>query len=261
VTAPRSFTVATYNILADAYIRPERYPRCDPKLFASATRRPRLVERIIGLDADVVCLQEAEYGAFAAIDEALRPRGYAGRWAHKGRGKPDGCATFVRAPFACLESRVLVFDDGHLADGPSGHVALKTLVGRNDWAVTIVNTHLKWDAPDAPPERRYGLTQAAALLDGMLTSAFPVVVCGDFNAEPSSPLLEAFGRGGFVDAHPASAATFNTANGPAKLDFLLHRLDLSSSPRPSPPIDAATALPSASEPSDHIPLVARFTPS
>jgi len=114
--------IATYNILADAYIKPEYYPHCDPKDFQAEHRHPRLIERVAGLGADVICLQEVEYALFVRLEARLRGLGYQGRWAHKGGGKPDGCATFVRGPRQCLGTHIIVFDDGHLPKGPSGHI-------------------------------------------------------------------------------------------------------------------------------------------
>lgn len=254
----RSFTVATYNVLADAYLKPEYYARCDARDLRPQERHPRLLARATGLGVDILCLQEVEHAAFTRLDDRLRPLGYAGRWAHKERGKPDGCATFVRAPLVFLENRIVAFRDGHLADGPSGHVFLQSLVGWGDGAVTVFNTHLKWDAPDAPPERRYGSAQAAQLLVSMHEGPFPIIACGDFNAEPDGGILAAFRASGFEDPHPQDQPTFNAAGPPRKIDFLLHRGRIAASVLPTPPVGPDTPLPSASEPSDHVPLAARY---
>lgn len=87
-----SFTVATYNILANAYIRPAWYPHTPPEMLVAAQRGPALVRHIIGLAADILCLQEVEDGMFTALEEGLRPCGYTGHLTKKARGKPDGCA-------------------------------------------------------------------------------------------------------------------------------------------------------------------------
>ena len=50
--------------------------------------------------------------------------------------------------------------------------------------------------------------RARYLVEGMFADVFPVVICGDFNAEPDSDLLETFRAKGFRDAHPPSFATF-----------------------------------------------------
>ena len=66
MTAP-SITIATYNILAKAYAAPNRYPNCAPSVLAPKGRLPTLIGRVIGLDADVLCIQECEEAVFARM--------------------------------------------------------------------------------------------------------------------------------------------------------------------------------------------------
>ena len=91
-----SFSLATYNILAQAYITPARYPQTAATVLASTWRRPALARHVAALATDVVCLQEVEEETFAAVQQVLAPGGYSGHFAKKGGGKPDGCATFIR---------------------------------------------------------------------------------------------------------------------------------------------------------------------
>lgn len=255
---PGGIVIASYNVLADAYIRPEYYRNCDAADFAPATRHPRLLERVAGLDADVLCLQEVEAAMFERLETRLRPLGYRGAWERKGGGKPDGCATFWRAPWDRADQLILSFDDGPWLGGkPSGHLALAVILQRGTEAMAVVNTHLKWDAPDAPLRKRAGVAQARQLI-ASLVGVPSVILCGDFNAAPDSDVLGLFRAAGYVDAHPASSATFNATGAARKIDYLLHTADLAAAPRTTPAIDAATPLPSASEPSDHLPLVAAF---
>lgn len=252
---PPEILVASWNLLADAYIKPEHYPRCDPADFLPPHRHPRLLSRLAALDADVIMTQEVEHALFKRIDDRLRPRGYVGRWAHKWAGKPDGSATFVRAPFLLATS--LIVDLANAPDGkPSGHVALGSIVLLEGQPITLVNAHLKWDAPDAAA--RDGLAQARHLL-AVLANQPRTILGGDFNAVHGSDVLRAFGKAGFRDPHDPTAATFVGAAGPVKIDYLLHTPDLLARPVPPRPIDATTALPSPTDPSDHLPLLAAFS--
>src|SRR5690349_18495440 len=107
------FSVASYNVLADAYVHADRYPGVPPPLLPMGHRKPLLRARVAGLAADVICLQEVEGDLFRDLEEHLGPLGYEGRYARKGRGLADGCAAFVRT--AALEVRadhVLLFADG-----------------------------------------------------------------------------------------------------------------------------------------------------
>lgn len=252
---PWALTVATYNVLADAYVRPERYPRCDPQDFLPANRHPRLTAYAAALDADVLLCQEVDYATFERLSGRLRNAGYVGRWAQKWSAKPDGCATFVRAPLKVATWMILDLHD----EASSGHVALAAVIKAGHEAVTVVNAHLKWDAPDAAPDKRHGLAQANHLLQ-VLENQPHAIVGGDFNAEPDGEIMTLFRGAGFIDPHPSTAATFIADGRPRKIDYLLHTSDLSARPHPTKVLTPATALPSASEPSDHLPLAAAFAP-
>src|SRR5438270_14076629 len=95
-----SFSVASYNILCDAYIRLPDYPGVDPAVLAAHYRHPTLFRHIAALGADVLCLQEVEATVYPALAAHLEPLGYTGHYAQKAGGKSDGCATFVQTALA-----------------------------------------------------------------------------------------------------------------------------------------------------------------
>src|SRR5438874_2591158 len=118
-----SFTLATWNILATSYIRPEFYPNTPRHILDTAWRRPALVRHAVALGVDILCLQEVERDVFAALQTGLAGSGYAGTHALKGRNRPDGCASFFRNDcFTLVSSQRMAFADG---DGraASGHIA------------------------------------------------------------------------------------------------------------------------------------------
>lgn len=252
---PRTISVATYNVLADAYIRPERYPLVAPEDFLPERRHPKLDARVEALGADVICAQEVDIAAFRRFDDRLRLLGYRGRWAHRGGGKPDGCATFVRAPWTAEAWMIVEFDDGPRKR--SNRIALVGALARDGILFAVANAHLEWHPPDAPEELRTGLFQARQLV-ARLRGVPRAIVCCDGNAEPRSDVMETFLSAGFADAHDPSARTFVTDGRARKIDHLLHSADLVAEPAPPPPIDGNTPLPSADEPADHLPLVAAF---
>lgn len=256
MSAPTSLIVATHNVLADDYIKPEYYPRSDPEDFLPVNRHPRLVAYEAALGADVLLLQEVDHAMFKRLDRRLRPAGSVGRWAHKGFGKPDGCATFVRAPFRVATWLVLDLEDA----ARSGHVALAAVIKLGSAMLTVVNAHLKWDKPDATGKDRYGHAQALHLLQ-VLANQPHTIVGMDANAEPGSDLLAAFGDAGFVDPHPASHSTFVMNGRPRKIDYLLHTRDLTGIPLLTASLSPDSVLPSKTDPSDHLPLFARFAPT
>ena len=132
------FTVATYNVLADAYIRPGYFPRTPAKLLASGPRQACLLDRIAALGADVVCLQEVEGPRYAALLSHLGGLGYGGAYAQKGRGKPDGCATFVReATFDLVSMERVPYEDG---EPESGHVVQVVVLERDGHRLAVAQT-------------------------------------------------------------------------------------------------------------------------
>lgn len=229
--------VASYNILADAYLRREYYPFTPEAVLDPDRRRKAVVERAAGLDADVLCLQEVDAAAFQAFSARLGE----GRLLRKTGGKPDGCAIFAKG--RRVEWREHAYSDG------TGHVALAAVAE----GIGVATTHLRWDA-----EGRLAESQLAELLDRWVRPGEAWVVCGDFNAEPGSAALRmALGRG-MRDAY-ASGFTCNANRNARRIDFLLHTAGLRAEPAPLDPIDGETPLPSEREPSDHLPISARFT--
>ncbi len=257
-----SFTVATYNILATSYIRHEWYPGTDRNLLLDRVRLPAVARRVADLAADICCLQEVERDASDLIESRLATRGYVGEFAMKGGHRPDGCATFFRAErLTLLECTRLEYRE-RLEARPSGHIAQVLRFGIGDRVLTIVNTHLRWDPPNTPIERQYGCCQVSellALLDEHPPS-LPCVVCGDFNAQPDSDVVRSMQVAGLTFSHAGqpTAATCN-ANRQAKLiDYIFYRGPLRPEPLPLVPVADDTPLPGPDQPSDHVPVVARF---
>src|SRR5690349_14271572 len=139
----------SYNILAPSYARPERYPFTDRQLLAWEARRDRLAARLASSEAEVICLQEVEPWVYQYLRDRLEPWGYQGLYAQKGARRPEGSATFYRADrLPLLESRSFRYRDG-AGGGDSGHLALVGRFDLDSMPVTVVNTHIRWDEPDA----------------------------------------------------------------------------------------------------------------
>lgn len=239
-------TVASYNVLADAYINPQFYPRTPPTCLDPEWRLPRLGQHVAGLGADIIGLQEVTREAHDAIDGALI--GYKSAYASKQRRR-EGCATFFARERVRVigEKRITYVDD-------SGHIALLLALDAGGTPIAIANTHLKWDGRGVR-----ALTQATHLLREM--PAFhpgPWIVLGDFNVDPSSDVLAAFHAAGFLDAHDPRVATCNSNARAKKIDYILHDRRLVARAHRTSVIADDTALPSWDEPSDHVALVASF---
>jgi mRNA deadenylase 3'-5' endonuclease subunit Ccr4 len=255
-----AFTVATWNILATSYIRREFYPKTPPQVLDPAWRLPELVRHAAALAVDILCLQEVETPAFAALQEGLAQAGYIGRHALKGRNRPDGCATFFRG-FSLVEERRIAYADGS-GGRDSGHIGQLLILSRDNKRLGILNTHLKWDPPGTERDRQWGHRQILLAIETLLQTS-PLdgqIICGDFNVTGESDVVQTLRAAGMDYAHRQcpGIATCNS-NGDARLiDYLFHSASLHAKPSLPPPIDGRTVLPSPEQPSDHAPLMAEF---
>lgn len=258
-----SFVVGTYNVLASAYIQRARYPRSPALVLNPAWRVPALVQQISSLEADILCLQEVEPQTLAALNARLGSRGYSHRYARKG-GTAEGCATFFRQDLASFSGETVVrFADGLGAEPGTGNIALITIHGMPGYRLGIINTHLTWDPPGTTRENRRGLRQVNQLTreyEKIAASADAWIIAGDLNVTPGSEVVALIERTGFRFAHDNRAEMCTCSfNGEAKMiDYLFHSPRLHAKPTDSFAIDARTVLPSAEQPSDHVPVIARF---
>ncbi len=250
----RPLVFFTWNVLATGYIRRAFYPRVAERFLDPQWRHPAIVRRARELDADVLCLQEVDAAVFAALAATLEPAGYAAAHALK-EGRPDGCATFVRAPWTLADSRRHPYRDG-AGGAPSGHLAQLVVVAQGDAHIAVLNTHLKWDPPDTSEDESWGLRQATEALDLLRREPTPAqILCGDLNVTPEAVVMRALRGGGLLDAHERAPASTSNANGVAKrIDYVLWRGPLRPTPQTPRAIADATPLPSEQEPSDHLPL-------
>jgi mRNA deadenylase 3'-5' endonuclease subunit Ccr4 len=259
-----SFTIATWNILADAYIKPEYYPFTEAHWFDPDSRWPRLVETLAELDVDLACLQEVEEESFEVLHAGLTPLGYDGQFAPKGRNRPDGCATFWRTS-RFVPERVLrlAYDDDYDAQGPSGHIAQITVVRAAGRFLGVANTHIRWDPTNTPWARKIGVREVRQLLqerERLAPECAGWILCGDFNASPTSDVVAEMRAAGMEYSHQTRprAYTANAQQRAKVIDFLFHDAALRSEPHPVPPISNRTPLPGPDHPSDHVPVVATF---
>ena len=255
------FSVVSYNILADAYINPAWYPSIAPSLLSARRRLPALSQRLQAMQVPILCLQEVEPKALACLENDFRRLSYRFHYLQK-RGKPDGCATLIDdKAFAVQSAHEIHFEDGRDDQPDSDHLALALILETVSGILGIVNTHLKWDPPDTPLTRQWGYRQAAELVTRLEPIACDTwILCGDLNAEPGSPVLKVFHRAGLRDAYAAypNMYTCNPNRRAKRIDYLLHTPDLKSQPAELPEITDQTLLPSPREPSDHLPIMARF---
>jgi mRNA deadenylase 3'-5' endonuclease subunit Ccr4 len=259
-----SFSVATYNVLASAYIYPARYPRTSSLVLNPTWRIPALVDHVAMLGDDIICLQEVELEVFSALRMRLGQLGYGSQYARKHSGKVDGCATFYRqSAFELIDASIIPYADGRGAEARSGNIALVAVLRSSGGRIGVINTHLTWDPPEAEPEAGLGYRQMRQLLrdyEGMKSEIGAWVIAGDFNSPPESATIALLGGAGLDFSHRNLPGLYTcNANARAQMiDYLFYSAALRAEPLRLPCIDDRTALPSPEQPSDHIPVRARF---
>uniref|UniRef100_A0A1A7YH64 Angel homolog 2 n=2 Tax=Iconisemion striatum TaxID=60296 RepID=A0A1A7YH64_9TELE len=193
----------SYNILSQELLQDNSYlyKHCHPGFLPWEYRLPNLLAEIRHHDADILCLQEVQEDHYKnQIKPALQAAGYQCEFKKRTGLKPDGCAViFKSSRFSLISSTPVEFfrPGDTLLD--RDNVGLVLLLQPNSGAaqpdpsssICVANTHLLYN----PRRGDIKLAQLAILLAeiGRLSrfpdgSNCPVLLCGDFNSVPWSPL-------------------------------------------------------------------------
>jgi len=260
-----SFSVASYNVMANAYVQRWFYRRTPKLVLKPLWRTPAVTQRVASIGADLLCLQEVEPEMFAVLESRLTSLGYRAHYAPKRGNQPDGCAIFYREDgFELVETRVVEYTDGAHGRANAGHIALISWLRTAGRVIGVANTHLTWDPPGTAAAARLGLRQTLELLGEWRTMALTAggwLICGDLNATPESDVVAMFLRAKFQYAHAGLAGTYTCkVNDEIKMiDYIFFSPGFRAEPVDVLPLSQETILPSAAEPSDHLPIVARLS--
>ncbi|XP_034088179.1 protein angel homolog 2-like isoform X1 [Gymnodraco acuticeps] len=209
-SAEFDFSVMSYNILSQQLLQENiyLYRHCPPAVLSWDYRLPNLLAEIQQHDADILCLQEVQEDHYVEqIKPALQALGYQCEFKKRTGSKPDGCAViFKSSRLSLLSSNPVEYfqrGDALLDRDNVGLVLLlrpKDARSQSDASsfICVANTHLLYN----PRRGDIKLAQLAILLaeinrlsrlpDG---STNPVVLCGDFNSTPRSPLYSFLANG------------------------------------------------------------------
>uniref|UniRef100_A0A7S0R3W3 Endonuclease/exonuclease/phosphatase domain-containing protein n=1 Tax=Pyramimonas obovata TaxID=1411642 RepID=A0A7S0R3W3_9CHLO len=260
---PSSFTVMTYNVLADLYATSEMYTYCPGWALSWGYRKQALLREILSQRADIICLQEVQsdhYEEFFAPE--MKKAGYTAVYKMKTAAvytgsayTIDGCATFFRTDrFTLVKKYEVEFNKAALSlsealsaanqkkaalnrllkDNVALIVVLDSLEGPDPDAaavgkrqlVCVANTHIH-----ANPELKdVKLWQVHTLLKGLekiaASADIPMLVTGDFNSTPGSAPHSLLANGRVDASHPELATDpLGILRPPSKL---CHQLPLMS---------------------------------
>jgi len=234
---PRTFTVATYNVLADLYCNSDMYKYVPDWALAWAYRRQNILKEIVNYNADVLCLQEVQSDHFEDFFQGeMAKYGYASVYKKKtaqvfseGKFVIDGCAIFFKKDkFALIKKYEVEFNKAALSlvESLGGASAKKDALNRlmkDNIALIVVLEALDVDQQNLNGKRQLlcvanthihantehndvKLWQVHTLLKGLekiATSAeIPMVVCGDFNSVPGSAAHNLLSTGRVPTDHP-----------------------------------------------------------
>ncbi|XP_038711580.1 carbon catabolite repressor protein 4 homolog 6 isoform X2 [Tripterygium wilfordii] len=198
------FVVLSYNILADYLAinhRSKLYFHVPHYILDWQWRKNRLIFELGLWSADIMCFQEVD--RFQDLDEELKLRGYSGIWKMRTGDPIDGCAIFWRTSrFKLLHEESIEFNKLGLRDNVA-QICVLELMSPNcnksrdasptrsttSKKVVICNIHVLYN----PKRGEIKLGQVRMLLDrahavSKIWDDAPVVLCGDFNCTPKSPL-------------------------------------------------------------------------
>ncbi len=252
--------ILTYNVLADVYLLPERYPDSPHDCIEFSWRTQALISKIVSLDADLICLQEVEPALFEALRGSLEPLGYRGWLELSGGNGTEGCAIFYRARLMTLKLPSRFDFPEKPGTSPCRRLAQIALFDAGGQSVAVVNTHLQWDTPTTARSACRSVHQVVSLLEelGTMAPALPTIICGDFNTEADSQTVRELLERGYQFSHAGDAmGPTCRANGKCRMiDFIFHTSGISAFPSLIEPIDSSIPMPGLEHPSDHVPVVA-----
>ncbi|KDR21508.1 nocturnin isoform X2 [Zootermopsis nevadensis] len=195
-SSPYHIRVLQWNLLSQALGQMnDNFVCCPDAALEWRFRRYHIIEEIVEYCPDIVCLQEVDH--FNFLKTVLGTQGYNGMFFPKpdspclyikGNNGPDGCAIFFREEkFELLKTETRVLEVWRVQ---SNQVAVIMLlrVRETDQELCVATTHLK--ARNGALLSTLRNEQGKDLLDFVTahSGGRPVIICGDFNAEPSEPV-------------------------------------------------------------------------
>ncbi|XP_071717761.1 carbon catabolite repressor protein 4 homolog 6 [Rutidosis leptorrhynchoides] len=196
------FTILSYNILADYLAinhRSKLYFHIPRHILDWEFRKKNIMFELGLWSADILCFQEVD--RFQDLEEELKNRGYNGIWKMRTGDPVDGCAIFWRSSrFKLLHEEAIEFSKFGLRDNVAQICVLESInkvssespppaCSEDRNKVVVCNIHVLYN----PKRGEIKLGQVRRLLDraydtSKLWDNAPVVLCGDFNSTPKSPL-------------------------------------------------------------------------
>lgn len=275
--------VASFNLLADCYVRVEGQPwnafaHCDDAWLAWEARQPEIVRLLRSLEADVICLQEVvlelrgpggvswalpawlgELEGYVQVLQGLKPKEWEKNSERNlcavGRKTPTGVAVLYRKELfeECVPSK-------H-GSGSGTTVFLRRRAGSGEgppFEVAVANVHLVGD----PSKSDAHVTALDSVWRNFAGWPGPRVICGDFNGEceVGGEVARWIAEHGLEEA--PTGTSWASPGHAMRLDHVVYSVDLKplGATGDLSPDEVRLGLPCASCPSDHAPAAAVLAP-
>lgn len=192
--------VMQWNILAQALCHgSDNFVLCPKEALHWENRNLRVIEELLQYSPQVLCLQEVD--KFEFVKENLGKVGYEGIFFPKPDSPcldfehhtgPDGCAIFYATDkIKLISQKCIVLKDNGYETNQVCVICTFGIIGNDHTPnFTVAVTHLK--AKTGFEELRF--SQGSYLLRYLeeKVESGPVIVCGDFNADPKEKVYAAF---------------------------------------------------------------------
>ncbi|EOB05505.1 Protein angel-like protein 1, partial [Anas platyrhynchos] len=210
------FRVMSYNILAQDLVEQghDLYIHCHPDILNWDYRLPNILQEIQHWDPDVLCLQEVQENHYwEQLEPTFKKMGFACFYKRRTGRKTDGCAVcFKDSRFQLISVSPIEYFRPGLDVLNRDNVGLVLLLQpllpecldlKAVSPLCVANTHVLFN----PRRGDIKLAQMALLLAEIDKIAktpegsyYPVILCGDLNSVPDSPLYK-FIRNGQLSYH------------------------------------------------------------
>jgi len=190
--------VCSWNLLAQEYIRPAKYPWCPPTALDWESRKAGIEAQISKLDAGVLCLQEVDVRLWSDLCELLERNGYSRGILQDTKNHPVATAVFLhdklpmevhrvesrsRALIVCLDSTT------------AGGMDFLSSTANPVKPIYVCSLHLEAGMSSDHAEKRFSQLKSLwrrlknqMRIDGVTEDDASVILAGDFNMRKSDPM-------------------------------------------------------------------------
>lgn len=281
-----SFTVFSWNILADHAVNQSFFPLCQPKYLQSKYREDMIISKTLQLKPDIICFQEFELRLCEGKDSMFIDKfvndGYKWNFAPKARiserkdelkGSVPGQVTlFSTKKFDLIDSCVVEIRNSEFIQDKTKIIdfcddtVLFTLLRSNkdDINLLIINVHMFYRDETVRFAFASAILQEAEKFVAGKVDKYETVVMGDFNdtinSKSVSPFLQSKTLRSVYDEHKYNVITCqNVFFEPSRIDHILvsnglHSSALLNGISINEIKEDCPFIPSESQPSDHHPV-------